>query len=356
MNTKYILVINPGSTSTKIAIYNNYDEVFTENISHDVDIIDSFENIASQYEYRMKCILDVLESKKFNVNDLECVIGRGGVGLKPVQSGAYLVNDLMVHRLGKEPMIEHASNLGAIISKSIADQIECNAYIYDSVATDEMLNIARVSGLPEITRSSAFHALNSRATAMKVAQEKESTYKDLNFIVAHLGGGISVSAHQKGRAIDIVADDEGPFSPERAGTLPTSKLMALYNEGKYTYKEFRKRLRGKGGVRAYLGTTDMREVMELTKTKKEAALIVDAMVYQIAKSIGSLATTFGEAVDYIIVTGGIAYDEYIVKEIEKRVGIIAPVCVVPGENEMAALASGACRVLDGEERAKEYNE
>ena len=353
----YILAINPGSTSTKIAVFKDLTEVFTKTINHNTEKIDTFPNIASQYSFRMNSILNVLEECSFNIQSLSCVIGRGGVGLKPVKSGAYIVNNTMVERLKNNPVIEHASNLGAIIAKDIADKIGCNAYIYDSVATDELIDIARVSGLPEIVRTSAFHALNSRATAMKVAEKNNSSYDKLNFVVAHLGGGISISAHQKGRVIDIVADDEGPFSPERAGTLPITKVLKLCYSGDFTYKQIKKRVRGNGGVKAYLNTIDMREVIKMAEQgNKQATLIIDAMVYQIAKSIGSLATTMNGEVDFIVITGGIAYDQYVTSELKKRVSFIANVSIEPGENEMQALAGGAFRVLTEKEQAREYVE
>ncbi|WDV46798.1 butyrate kinase [Clostridiaceae bacterium M8S5] len=351
----YILVINPGSTSTKIAIYDGHSEVFTKTIDHDAKKIDGYKDIASQFDFRKESVLEFLKEQNFDIKELVCAVGRGGVGLKPVKSGAYEVNDLMIDRLKNKPVIEHASNLGAIIAKNIADEVGCKAYIYDSVATDELLDVARLSGLPEISRTSAFHALNSRATAMKVAKDNNTTYNDKNFIVAHLGGGISVSVHQKGRAIDIVADDEGPFSPERAGTLPTTKVLKLAFSGEYDLRGMKKRLRGNGGVKAYLNTTDMREVTKMANSGDEKAkLVIDAMVYQVAKSIGSLATTLNGEVDYIVVTGGIAYDKYISAELTKRVSFIAPVHVEAGENEMSALASGVYRVMLNEEKAHDY--
>ena len=354
---KYILVINPGSTSTKVAIYNKDKELWTESIEHNIKQLDKFANISDQYEFRKKNIVDSIIKNNFDFKKLECVIGRGGVGIKPVKSGGYIVNDVMVNRLKNNPLIEHASNLGALIASDIADEIGCNAYIYDPVATDEFTDISRISGLPEVPRYSAFHALNSRAMAMKTAEEKKINYNESNFIVAHLGGGISMCVLEKGRAIDICADDEGPFSPERAGAVPCNKLVDICYNGGYEYKEMKKRLRGKGGIRAYLNTTDLKDVCSrVEQGDKEATLIIDAMIYQIAKAIGALATTLCGKIDYIIITGGVAYDKYIVNEVEKRVKFIAPVKILPGENEMMALANGAYRIIKGEESAQEYTD
>ncbi len=351
----YILVINPGSTSTKISVYKGNDEQFTTTIDHDINELDKFPTIASQFSFRKENILKYLLDNNFDIKTLSCVIGRGGVGLKPVKSGAYNVNDLMINRLKNEPLIEHASNLGAILAKDIADEINVPSYIYDSVATDELQDIARISGIPDIERTSAFHALNSRAMAIKVAQEKGKNFSDMNFVVAHLGGGISLCALEKGKAIDISSDDEGPFSPERSGVLPSGKLIDLCFSNKYTHKELKKLQRGKGGIRAYINKIDMREVTKMIDDgDKEAKLLVDAMIYQIAKSIGSLATTMYGKVDNIILTGGISYNNYIASEITKRVSFIADVCVCAGENEMQSLAEGAFRILKGLETSKDY--
>lgn len=351
----YILVINPGSTSTKIAVYNGEKVLFTKNLEHDINVVDKFETIASQFTYRKEAIINCLKENNFKYKDLSIVIARGGVGLKPVSSGGFEVNDLMLDRLKNNPVVEHASNLGALIAKIIADEIGIKSYIYDPVATDELMDIARISGMKENPRTSAWHALNSRAMAIKTSTEKGKKIEDLNIIVTHLGGGISSCALNKGRAIDIFADDEGPFSPERAGGVPCNKLIDICYKSGYEYKTMKKKLRGKGGVRDYLGTTDMRKVSEMVKEgNEEAKLITDAMILQISKAIGSLATVLCGEVDYIVITGGIAYDKYIIKEIKKRVGFIGEVIVQPGENEMMALASGAYRILKGEEYPKEY--
>lgn len=356
MNT-YILVINPGSTSTKIAVYDRTREVFTETIDHDLEKLDTFETIGSQYEFRKLTILAALEAKGFDLRDLSCVIGRGGVGLRPVRAGGYEVNEQMTDRLLNAPLVEHASNLGGVIAKALADDLGLKAYIYDSVATDEMCEIARISGLPNIPRTSAFHALNSRAMAMNAAEQLGRDFHESNFIVAHLGGGISLCALQQGQAVDVCTDDEGPFSPERAGVLPSNKLIDFCFKSGYTYQEIRKMLRGRGGVRAYLNTIDMREVQKhIDEGDARAKLITDAMIYQIAKTIGSLAPVLHGDINAIVITGGIAHNAYIVTELHKRVGFLAPVLVFAGENEMKALAGGASRILSGEEIPHTYTE
>lgn len=355
--SKLILVINPGSTSTKIAVYDRTNEVFTDSIEHDLAKLDTYETIGSQYEFRKQTILNALKSRGFDISGLSCVIGRGGVGLQPVKAGGYEVNDLMVDRLLNRPLVNHASNLGGVIAKAIADELGLKAYIYDSVATDEMADIARISGLPKIERTSAFHALNSRAMAMQAAVDMGTTFSEGNFIVAHLGGGISLSVFERGKAVDICADDEGPFSPERSGVMPSNKLVDFCFNSGYAYPEIKKMLRGKGGVRAYLHTIDMKKVQKQNESGDlRTRMILDAMIYQTAKSIGSLATVVCGEVGAIIITGGIAYDPYVGSELNRRVGFIAPVKILPGENEMLALARGAARILSKEEWPQEYRE
>lgn len=263
----------------------------------------------------------------------------------------------MVDRLSNNPVVEHASNLGALISYELAKPLGIPAFIYDSVAVDELQDIARISGMPAIARASMSHALNSRAMAHKVAEKQGKSYKDMNFIVAHLGGGISLSAHEKGRMIDIVSDDEGPFSPERAGRVPCNKLIDLCYSGDYDKKTMKKMLRGKGGIGAYLGTLDAREVEKMiAEGNEEAALVYEAMAYQIAKGIGEMATVLKGQVDAVVITGGIAYSKMMTSWISDRVRFIGPVEIMAGENELESLAYGTMRVLKGEEEALEYIE
>lgn len=350
-----ILSINPGSTSTKIAIYENEREVFCKTLIHPAEEIEKYNNVAEQFNMRKKVILSFLEENGYNVNELAAVVGRGGM-VPSVKSGAYIVNDKMINRLKNNPIMEHASNLGALIAHEIADAVNIPAYIYDSVRVDELSDIARISGMPDIPRTSSSHVLNSRATAMKVANKYNKKYADMNFIVAHLGGGISLSIHEKGQIVDIISDDEGPFSPERAGRVPCRDLIDACYSGKFDKDTMKKKLRGNGGLKAYLNTVDAREVEKMIESGDEKAkLVYEAMAYQIAKGIGELATVVKGKVDAIIITGGIAYSNMTTNWIKERVEFIAPVEIMPGENEMEALALGILRVLKGEEDAKVYD-
>ncbi len=351
-----ILAINPGSTSTKLALYEDEKKILSETLDHPVEEIEKYERVQDQFEMRKEAVLSFLNDNNFDVKELSAVVGRGGL-LPPVQSGAYEVNEVMVDRLKNNPVVEHASNLGALIAYEIAKPLNILACIYDSVAVDEMSDIARISGMPDIPRVSFSHALNSRAMAMKVAKKFEREYKDMNFIVAHLGGGISLSAHKKGKMVDIISDDEGPFSPERAGRVPCKKLIDLCYSGKFDKRTMHKKLRGKGGVSAYLNTLDAREVEKMIADgNEEARLVYEAMAYQIAKGIGDLATVVEGDVDAIVITGGIAYSDMMTSWIKRRVKFIAPVEIMPGENELESLALGALRVLKSEEKARNYDE
>ncbi len=348
-----ILAINPGSTSTKIAVYEETKELFKKSIEHSNEEIGKYKNIADQYEMRYEAIINVLKKMNFNVNELSAVVGRGGL-LPPVKSGAYKVNESMVERLAKKPLVEHASNLGAIISNEIAKSLGIPAFIYDSVSVDELDDIARISGMADVKRESFSHTLNMRAVAIKVAEKLGKAYEETNLIVAHLGGGISISVHNKGRIVDIVGDDEGPFSPERAGRVPCKRLIEMcYKNDKTTMK---KKLRGEGGLVSLLGTNSAIEVEKRIENGDEKAkLIYEAMAYGIAKGIGELATVVDGNVDAVIITGGIAYSKIMTEWIKKKVQFIAPVEIVPGENELEALAFGTLRVLKGEEKAHEYD-
>lgn len=351
-----ILAINPGSTTTKIALYENDKNIFLKTLEHSSEEISKYEKVKDQFEMRKDVVLLCLKENGYEVKELSAIVGRGGM-LPPVKSGGYIVNETMVDRLKNNPVTEHASNLGALIAFEIAKSIGVAAYIYDSVRVDELKEIARISGMPDIPRTSTSHALNSRAMAMKFAKNQGKKYSDMNFIVAHLGGGISISVHEGGRMVDIMADDEGPFSPERAGRVPCKDLIDLCYSGKFDKKTMQKKLRGNGGLRAYLNTVDAREIQKrIDKGDEYSKLIFEAMAYQVAKGIGDLATVVEGKVDAIILTGGIAYSETITSWIKRRVEFIAPVEVMPGENEMEALAFGTLRILKGEERAIEYNE
>ncbi|MCM8711905.1 butyrate kinase [Clostridium sp. SYSU_GA19001] len=351
-----ILAINPGSTSTKIALYEDEKQIFVKTLDHTAEEIEKYERIQDQFEMRKDVVLSFLKENGYNVNELSAVVGRGGM-LPKVKSGAYRVNEVMACRLKNNPVIEHASNLGALIAYEIANTIGVNAYIYDSVRVDELKDIARISGIIQIERTSTSHALNSRAMAIKYAKEQGKKYSDMNFVVAHLGGGISITVHEKGRMVDVLTDDEGPFSPERSGRVPCHDLIDLCFSGKYDARTMHKMLRGNGGLKSYLNTVDAREVQKRIDNGDEyAKLIYEAMAYQVAKGIGDLATVVEGNVDVIILTGGIAYSETLTSWIKKRVQFIAPVVIMPGENEMESLALGTLRVLRGEEESREYTE
>lgn len=347
-----ILAINPGSTSTKIALYEDEKEIFSTNIEHDVIEIGKYEKIADQLSMRKDIIEKILKEEGFIIEEIDCFVGRGGL-LPPIHSGAYEVDEKLLRVLEGGDIPEHASNLGGILAHELAKGRP--SYIYDAVSVDEMIDIAKFSGSTLVKRKSFSHILNSRAMAIKLATEKGKNYEDLNFIVAHLGGGISSGAHEKGRLVDIISDDEGPFSPERAGRVPCLDLAKVCFSGKYSYNEIRKRLRGKGGLIDYLGTSDAREVEQMINDGDEnAKLIYEAMAYQIAKGIGELATVLKGNVDYIILTGGIAHSKMLTSWIIERVNFIGECHVMAGEKELESLAYGALRVMLGKERANKF--
>jgi len=351
-----ILAINPGSTSTKISLYEDEQEVFTKKLDHPLEQIEKFDNVEDQLNMRKDLVMAFLKEKNFDINELSAVVARGGM-LPPVKTGAYIINELMVDRVENRPIMEHASNLAAPIAYGIAKKVGIPSYIYDCVMADELPDIARISGMPDIPRTSSSHVLNTRAMAIKAANNRGMKYEKMNIIVAHLGGGISINVHEKGRIIDLVSDDEGPFSPERAGRVPCRDLINLCYSGKFDKKTMQRKLRGNGGLRAYLNTIDAREVEQMIEEgNEEAKLVYEAMAYQIAKGIGELATVIEGNVDAIILTGGIAYSKMLTDWIVKRVKFIAPVEILAGENEMESLAFGALRVLRGEESARQYIE
>ncbi|MFH2094663.1 MAG: butyrate kinase [Bacteroidota bacterium] len=353
-----ILVINPGSTSTKVAVTVNTKLTFLKNIKHPVDEISKFERIADQYEYRKKIILRELKDADVDIKTLNAVIGRGGL-LKPIQGGVYRVNDKMIHDI-HNPMGEHVSNLGGIIAKEIANMAGKNvpAFIADPTCVDEMDEIARVSGHPEIKRLSFLHALNQKAVARRFAKEKGIKYEDLNLIVVHMGGGITVGAHKNGRIIDTNngLNGDGPFSPERSGGLPSGQLVDLCFSGKFTKFEIMHMLKGGGGMIAYLGTNNLIDIeKKIEEGDKNAEMIYSAMAYQTAKLIGEMGTVLYGEVDGIILTGGIAYSEKFINLIIERIKHIGPIIIYPGEDEMLALAMNCYLVLNGEVEAKDYS-
>lgn len=355
MNNR-ILAINPGSTSTKIAIYDNRELSFKKSIRHNTELINSFDRVFDQYEFRKTAIIDALKEAQITIDSFDAIVGRGGM-LKPIQGGTYLVNDEMIDYVKEAPRGEHASNLGCVIAKELADSIGKPAFIVDPVAVDEMEDIARFTGMPEIKRQSLFHALNQKAVALKAARSLDKNYTDLNLILVHLGGGISVGMHQKGRVIDVnnALDGDGPMSPERSGGVPIGPLYKMAMSGEYTLKEIKRKNYGNGGMVAYLGTNDGFEIEKRIKDGDEQAkFILEVMCYQISKEIGAGATVLKGNVDAIVITGGLAYDKMIIDLIKERVNFISKVLVFPGEDEMEALAYGGLRVLTGQEEYKEY--
>jgi butyrate kinase len=351
-----ILVVNPGSTSTKISVFDDEIEKFTETIAHSKEELDSFGSISMQFEFRKELILRILDEKGIKIETLDAVAGRGG-NMKPVTGGTYLVNERMLQDLREGVMGQHASNLGGIVAHSIAGPLNIKAYIADPVVVDEFEEFARLSGLPDINRKSKDHPLNQKATAREAAKELGGTYEGMNFIVAHMGGGISVGAHKKGKVIDVnnSLDGDGPFSPERAGGLPIGALIDMCFSGEYTKEDLRKKLIGGGGLVAYLGTNDGRVISERIKGGDDKArLIYDGMAYQISKEIGACSAVLKGDVDAILLTGGLAYDSLLTNWIKERIGFIAKVMVYPGEREMAALAQGVLRVVKGIEELKTY--
>jgi butyrate kinase len=355
-STNRILVINPGSTSTKIGVFDNELSIFEKTIRHEREELSQYNSIIDQYEFRKTTILEALDIEGINISKLKAVCGRGGL-LRPIEGGTYHVNEEMLTDLREGFAGEHASNLGGILAHEIAAGLNIPAYIVDPVVVDELDPVARVSGFSLIERKSIFHALNQKAVARRVANEIGQKYENLNLIVAHMGGGITVGAHKKGKVVDVNngLHGDGPFSPERAGTVPAGDLVALCYSGNYFFDEVMKKLVGQGGLVGYLNTNDALTVEKMIENGDEKAeLVYSAMAYQVAKEIASASAVLSGKVDAIILTGGLAYGKEFVSTISDRVNWIADVIVKPGENELQALAEGALRVLRGEEMEKEY--
>lgn len=350
------LIINPGSTSTKIGVFEDETLLFEETLRHSTEEIASYASIVDQKDFRKQIILDLLAKKDFDIKSLQVIVGRGGM-LKPIPSGTYAISDDLLEDLKIGKQGQHASNLGGILAKEIGDLIGVPSYIVDPTVVDELMPIARYSGVPELPRTSVFHALNQKAVAKRFAREQGKAYETFNLIVVHMGGGVSVGAHEKGRVVDVfnALDGDGAFSPERAGAVPSGALIKMCFSGKYTEKEVYKKILGNGGFNAYVGTNDMRDVEKMVQDgDQKAAEVREAFILQVAKDIGSMACVLKGKVDQIIITGGIAYDKVVVKGLEERIGFIAPITVYPGEDELLALAQGALRVMNGEEKAMVY--
>ena len=354
---RLILAVNPGSTSTKFALYSDDKIVFNETIRHSSDEISGFGKISEQLSFRKELIIKELEKREINIKKISAVVGRGGL-LKPVESGVYQVNRQMLNELKRAERGEHASNLGGLIAAEIAVDIPgALAFIVDPVVVDELYEVARLSGHPLLQRNSIFHALNQKAVARSYAESLNKEYEDLNLIVAHMGGGISVGAHVKGRVVDVnnALNGEGPFSPERSGTLPAGQLVKLCFSGKYSESEVMKMIKGRGGMVAYLDTNNFKEICEKADSGDEKAqLVKEASSYQVAKEIAACAAVMKGQVDAIILTGGMAYEDSHNEYIREMVGFIANIVIYPGEDELQALAHSGFLALDKKIQIKEY--
>lgn len=349
-----LLIINPGSTSTKIGIYEDETPIAEKVLRHEIADLSAFQKIADQYEFRKKVVLEAVNAMGIGLQELDGVVGRGGL-VKPISGGTYHVNDAMIQCLRSGVHGEHASNLGALIAYEIGLSIGKPSFVVDPVVVDELEPVSRISGHPWIERRSIFHALNQKAIARQYCKDVGKNYFDVTVVVAHMGGGISVGVHRNGYVIDVnnALDGEGPFSPERSGTLPMGDFAALCFGGK-THQEIKKALTGQGGMAAYFGSNDIKNLVEKAETDPKVKLVIDAMIYQTAKEIAAVSTAVCGEVEAILLTGGLAYSNYIIEGVTKRVAFIAKVFSYPGEHELLALAQGALRVLRGEEKAKEY--
>ncbi|MBQ8673475.1 MAG: butyrate kinase [Bacteroides sp.] len=350
-----LLIINPGSTSTKIAVYEDEHPLLVRTIRHPIEELSHYPRIIDQFEFRKELVLQALREEGIPFR-FDAIVGRGGL-LKPIAGGVYAVNDAMLNDI-MHAMRPHACNLGCLIANELAQELEgCRAFIADPGVVDELDELARINGSPLMPRITIWHALNQRAIARRYAKEQGTTYEALNLIVCHLGGGISVGAHLKGRAIDVpnALDGEGPFSPERAGTLPAGDLIDLCFSGRFTQSELKKRICGRAGLAAHLGTTDIPAIEQhIAQGDTHAELVLNAMIYQVAKSIGGAAVALYGRVDAILLTGGMAHSTYITSRLAERVSFLAPVRVYPGEDEMEALALNGLGALRGELEVKEY--
>ncbi|MCT4544124.1 MAG: butyrate kinase [Vallitalea sp.] len=355
MMKKYrILTINPGSTSTKIALFENEVKLFEENIRHSIEELEVFNTILEQYSFRENSIIKVLEDRSIELSTLSCIVARGGL-LKPIEGGTYIIDSSLVDALRKGAI--HACNLAGLIANELAQELNINSYIVDPPCVDELEEIARVTGIKEIKRTSLFHALNQKAVARRAAKILGKKYEECNFIVAHIGGGISVGAHRLGRVIDVnnALNGDGPFSPERAGGIPTGEFLNLCFSGKYTKEQINKMLSSKGGMVNHLGVNDVRIVEEMIeKGDSKASLIYDAMVYQVAKAIGEMATVLKGEYDRIILTGGISHSKKFCSKLKERINFLGQIEIFPGEDELVALAEGGLRILNGLDNPKKY--
>lgn len=351
-----ILAINPGSTSTKIAVFEDEKPLLVRNIRHNIEELAAFPQVIDQFDFRKQLVLDALQKEGVPF-EFDAIVGRGGL-VKPIAGGVYEVNEAMRNDV-RHAMRTHACNLGCLIADELARMLPgCRAFIADPGVVDEMDELQHITGSPLMPRITIWHALNQKAIARRFARENNTKYENLNLIICHLGGGISIGTHCKGRAIDVnnALDGEGPFSPERAGTLPTGQLIDLCYSGKFTKDELKKRISGHAGLAAHLGTTDMMVIEKMIEEgDAHAKLVVDAMIYQVAKAIGAAAVPLYGDVDAILLTGGIARSEYVIPRLSAYISFLAPVHVYPGEDELEALALNALGALRGDLPLSEYN-
>lgn len=355
-NTFRILTINPGATSTKFALYDNDESKFVYVVRHDRDELSKCESILAQKDIRKECITDILTKAGVPRDSVDAVSGRGGL-LKPIESGTYLINSEMLSDLQSATASLHASALGAVIAREIADEINVPAFVVDPIVVDEMDRNAKLTGMPGVERTSIFHALNQKAIARRLSEKIGKPYENARYVIVHLGGGITVGAHRYGRVIDVndALSGEGAFTPERTGGIPAAPLIEMCYSGEFTKREMLDKIIRSGGMQGYLGTNDLRKVQHMINEGDEfAALVLDSMAYQVSKEIGAMIAVLEGRVDAIALTGGLAYSNRFTGAIKERVDNLAPVHVFPGEDEMLALMQGALRVLRGDEQALIY--
>ena len=355
-NVYRILVINPGSTSTKISVYDNEEELVTKTIRHDRAELEKCGGVLKQRELRRNCVLGLLEESGVDLSTLSATSGRGGF-IEPLESGTYIINEAMLKDLESTVAMVHASSLGGIIAYDIASELGVKSYVTDPIVVDELEQVAKLTGIPGIERRSVFHALNQKAVAKRCASDMGMKYEDGRFVVAHMGGGISVGAHRYGRVIDVndALNGEGAFTPERCGGVALMPLISMCFSGEYTRKEVEDFVLRSGGMYAYLGTNDLKKCERLIKEGDDyAALVLESMAYQVSKEIGAMYVALEGRCDAIVLTGGLAYSTRFTGCIKQHTGLIAPVKIYPGEDEMLALAQGVLRVLRGGERPVEY--
>jgi len=349
-----ILVINPGASSTKVAVFEDKKKVVQENLEHSVEELDKYPTTMDQKSLRANAVEKFLKSHALSIEDFDAIAARGGI-LPPVEGGTYEVDENMVDYLVNKSKVQHASNLAAVIGYELSKRASKSipVFITDPVSVDEMIPEARLSGIRDIERKSLSHISNMRVVGIRIAEELGKKFNELNMVIAHLGSGISVAPFEKGRMIDVNnANDEGPFSVERTGELPVGDVVKLAYSGQYTKEQMKKMFVGKGGLVAYLGTNDLREAFKMAETDPKALEVIEAMAYQIAQEIGAMCVSLKGKVDAIVLTGGMAHSDRFVDMIKSYIFKFGPVFVVPGEMEMEALAYGALRVLNGEEKPK----